>query len=70
MSEPRPDSLSAVVDLIEPMGHETLLHMLAGEQDLRVVVDHRVAVTPGETLHLRFSPSQTHVFDEAEKALR
>ena len=35
-----------------------------GGQDLRVVVDRSVRVAPGERLHVRFRPGQTHVFDE------
>lgn len=63
-SEPAPDSLSAAVDLIEPMGAENLLHLVEGGHDLRVVVDRSVRVAQGERLHVRFRAGQTHVFDE------
>ena len=59
--------LAATVDLIEPMGHETLLHLVEGGQDLRVVVDARLEPRVGDKLRLRFRPGQTHVFDQAER---
>jgi ABC-type sugar transport system ATPase subunit len=61
--EPSAGTLSAVADLIEPMGAETLVHMLEGERDIRVVVDRTRRVRPGERLHMRPKPGQVHVFD-------
>jgi multiple sugar transport system ATP-binding protein len=66
-----PEAFTATAELIEPMGAETLIHArtVVGD-DIRVVVprDRRVAV--GETLHLAPEPGQTHVFDEAGRAVR
>ena len=62
--EPAEGTLSAVADLIEPMGAETLVHMLEGERDIRVVVERTRRVRPGERLHMRPKPGQVHVFDE------
>jgi ABC-type sugar transport system ATPase subunit len=53
----------ATVDLIEPMGAETLAHLVDGERDLRVVFDHRVRLAEGERVRIRFREGQTHVFD-------
>jgi ABC-type sugar transport system ATPase subunit len=64
------DTLPARVDLIEPMGAETLLHLMDGERDMRVVVDHRQAVTLGSQVHLRFRPGQVHVFDSTEQRVQ
>jgi multiple sugar transport system ATP-binding protein len=63
----RPDetTLAATVDIIEPMGAETLLHLLADGHDLRAVVDRRVRVPVGAKVHVRLRRSQTHVFDAA-----
>jgi multiple sugar transport system ATP-binding protein len=63
----RPDetTLAATVDIIEPMGAETLLHLLADGHDLRAVVDRRVRVPVGAKVHVRLRHSQTHVFDAA-----
>ena len=62
--EPGDDTISGRVDLVEPMGAETLVHLLHGEQDLRVVVDRTTRLTVGEQAHLRFEPGAVHVFDE------
>ena len=63
-SEAGDDTLTATVDLIEPMGAETLLHLSDGDRDLRVVVDQAVMVRVGEQLHVRPRASQTHLFDQ------
>ena len=52
-SEAAVDTLTATVDLIEPMGAETLLHLSAGGRDLRVIVGEDVEVCVGERLHVR-----------------
>jgi multiple sugar transport system ATP-binding protein len=67
VGEPQPDSLSADVDLVEPMGAETLLHVVGPGRELRIVVDQHVAAHVGERLHLRFKPGQTHVFGSDER---
>lgn len=62
ISEPGDETLSAKVDIIEPMGAETLLHLLIGGQELRVVVDRRQRPAVGKAVHLRCRPSQLHLF--------
>ncbi len=57
------ETLSAAVDIIEPMGAETLIHAVEGDTDMRVVFDHRVPVTPGQAIHARVRSGQLHVFD-------
>ncbi|MBX6321351.1 MAG: ABC transporter ATP-binding protein [Rhodospirillaceae bacterium] len=64
------DTIPATVDLVEPMGAETLLHLVHGGHDLRVVVDHRVEVEPGTPVHLRLRPGQVHVFDSTERRVQ
>jgi len=68
---PQADSgtLSATVDMVEPMGAETLLHLQADGRDLRAVVDRRLRVPLGATVHAHLRPSQTHIFDEAGRRL-
>jgi multiple sugar transport system ATP-binding protein len=63
--QPQPDALPAQVDLIEPMGAETLLHLVDGGLEFRAVVDRRTVVRVGERVNLRFRPGQTHVFDSS-----
>jgi multiple sugar transport system ATP-binding protein len=64
-SEPEARSLTATVDIIEPMGAETLLHLIADGRDLRAVVDRRVKPAIGSRVHVRLRPSQVHIFDTA-----
>ena len=65
VSEPDDGTISGQVDLVEPMGAETLVHLLHGEQDLRVVVDRAIRLGVGDQAHLRFEPDSVHLFDEA-----
>jgi len=62
--------LSASVELIEPMGAETLIH-LKDETDtaFRLVVKRDRKVSPGETIHFTFRPEQMHVFNEQGQAV-
>ncbi|HEX2480106.1 MAG TPA: ABC transporter ATP-binding protein [Geminicoccaceae bacterium] len=64
-SEPEARTLTATVDIIEPMGAETLLHLVADGRDLRAVVDRRVRPAVGAQVHVRLRPSQVHIFDAA-----
>ncbi len=63
VSEPGPDSISAEVDLIEPMGAETLIHAVEEGRDIRVVVERGQRVSVGDRLHLRPKRGQLHLFD-------
>jgi ABC-type sugar transport system ATPase subunit len=65
------DTIAAAAELIEPMGAETLIHA-RGEagHEIRVVVPRDVRIRIGETLYLRPDPRQTHIFDEAGRAVR
>jgi len=65
VSEPGPDSLTGQVDIIEPMGAETLIHLLASGLDIRVVVPRDLVLVPGERVHLRCRPGQAQVFDDS-----
>ncbi len=61
------DTLPATVDVVEPMGAETLVHLADGERDLRIVVPRQRQPAPGANVHVRFVPGQTHVFDGDER---
>ncbi|MDP6427827.1 MAG: ABC transporter ATP-binding protein [Alphaproteobacteria bacterium] len=63
-SESAADTLSGRVDLIEPMGAETLLHLKTEAEELRVVTDHRSAPAHGANVHVRPRAGQIHLFDE------
>lgn len=68
--EPVEDGLSTKIDMVEPMGAETLAHMNDGHHDLRLVTDWRVPLAEGDQVHTRFPPDTTHVFTEDEQVLR
>lgn len=63
------DSFSAEVDIVEPMGAETLIHMIESGRDIRVVVPREQRVSLGERVHLRCKPGQCHVFDGSQKRM-
>ena len=68
--EPVDDGLSSVVDIVEPMGAETLAHLNDGRHDMRVVTSWRTPVAEGDRVHVRWQPGQVHVFDAPGEAVR
>ena len=64
------DGLSLTIDIIEPMGAETLAHLKHGSHDLRVVTDWRVPIQERENVHIRFQPGAVHIFGSDEQAVR
>ena len=64
------DGLSTKIDMVEPMGAETLIHLNDGHQELRLVTDWRVPLQEGDHVHTRFPPDVTHVFTKDEQVLR
>ena len=68
-SEPEADTITADADLIEPMGAETLVHAVESGRDIRVVVNRRQRVRPGDRLHLRAKLGQVHLFGEDERRI-
>jgi ABC-type sugar transport system ATPase subunit len=67
LSEASSDSISLPIDLIEPMGAETLAHLKDGERDLRVVTDWKVPLAESELVHAQFMPGTVHVFANNEQ---
>ncbi len=59
------NALHAVVDIIEPMGAETLAHLVESGQDLRCVVPYTTELSVGERVSVRAKRRQLHVFDSA-----
>lgn len=71
VSEATPETLGAAVELVEPMGAETLIHARGAEgQDLRMVVPREKRVKIGEKVRLACDPTQTHLFDSNGQAVR
>jgi multiple sugar transport system ATP-binding protein len=59
--------LSVKIDLVEPMGAETLVHAMAGDIDVRVVVARSQKLAEGDQLHIVGKPGQTLVFGPDER---
>jgi len=59
---PEQDGVFARVDVVEPMGQDTLLHTDLGGTPLTVSVRRRLIVRPGETIRLASLPSDAHLF--------
>jgi ABC-type sugar transport system ATPase subunit len=55
------------VDLIEPMGAETLVHLRNEHQELRVVTDWKQTFAEGDLVHVRFNRGSIHIFDVHEQ---
>ncbi len=53
----------ATVEVVEPVGSETYLHLRRGETGLVARVTHPALPAPGETVRLRFDPAHLHWFD-------
>ncbi len=62
---PQPENtISGFVDVVEPLGSETLLHVTCGEDSLVARVDPRTKAQEGEKIDLVFDMNRIHVFDK------
>jgi multiple sugar transport system ATP-binding protein len=58
-------AVQAVVELVEPIGHEAVVHTRAGNDLFVATYDvHRMPRT-GETIELQLQPEKLHLFDAA-----
>jgi multiple sugar transport system ATP-binding protein len=57
------DTLHADVDITEPMGAETLAHLVEQGADLRCVVQSNIRLAAGDRVAVRCKTGQLHVFD-------
>jgi multiple sugar transport system ATP-binding protein len=55
--------LAATVGIVEPTGAETHVMARAGGQDVTLVRNDRVAITPGQQIGLQFLAPRSHFFD-------
>ena len=63
-------ALSGRVQVVEPLGSDTLVHFTVGPSTLTARVAPDMRPTPGETLPIGVDPSRVHLFDAAtERAL-
>ena len=62
--EPAPDGFDLLIDLLEPLGSETLVHgHMTGAEEQSLVVRLAGDAPPGERLTVRPQPRHLHVFD-------
>jgi len=59
----RQPRLSAVLELIEPVGNEAFLNARAGDTELMLRVPPHGLPAPGDAVTLTFSPDRLHLFD-------
>lgn len=55
--------ISAMVDLVEPIGHETIVYFSAGSEKLVAIFDPHEAPRTGDTVSLSVDAAHVHVFD-------
>ncbi|MEO1724483.1 MAG: ABC transporter ATP-binding protein [Pseudomonadota bacterium] len=69
-SEGAPVAWEAIVEQVEPLGGETLLHLSASGMTVRLRHDGAQRARVGERLRVGFDPAQAHGFDAYGRALR
>ena len=62
--KPCEDGISSTIDIIEPMGAETLAHLSDGKMSLRLVTNWQVRMNEGDSVHARFPAELTHIFHD------
>ena len=55
-------SIKATVDIVEPIGHESIVYASAGKEKLTVIFDPHETPKVGETISLNVDPARVHVF--------
>jgi len=65
------DGIPATIDMVEPIGHESIVYATAGEEKLVAIFDPHEAPRAGETVSFTVDPARLHLFDATtETALR
>jgi len=59
------DGIPAIVEVIEPMGSETQVHVTMAGAAVIGVFRERIAANPGDVIHLRADVSKINLFDHA-----
>jgi multiple sugar transport system ATP-binding protein len=63
-------SIRATVDIVEPIGHESIVYATAGDAKLVAIFDPHETPKAGGTIALGVDPTRVHVFDAvSERAL-
>ena len=65
------NTFKAKVDVLEPLGHEYVAYLIAGEHKLIATLDNNTKMKEGETYDFAVDLTQLHIFDaETEEAIR
>jgi multiple sugar transport system ATP-binding protein len=65
------EGIPAVIDMVEPVGHETIVYATAGDEKLVAIFDPHEAPRAGETVSFTVDPARVHLFDaQTEMAVR
>ena len=60
-----PLKFSVDIDLVEPMGSDTLVYAQLGRHPFRIRMDGQARVNVGETIEIGVDPSRASLFDKA-----
>ena len=58
-------SIRAVVDMVEPIGHESIVYATAGGEKLVAIFEPHEAPRTGATVSFTVDPARVHLFDAA-----
>ncbi|MFW2541484.1 ABC transporter ATP-binding protein [Primorskyibacter sp. 2E107] len=67
-AETMPIRLESTVNLVEPLGSDTLVRVQVDQQSMWVRLDGQATVRPGQALPLGFSAARAHLFDKTTEA--
>ena len=65
--EEAPVKTEVTIDLVEPMGSDTLVWAQLGGEPFRIRMDGQAKVKPGETLKIGIDPSRASLFDKGSE---
>ena len=60
--------LTAVLEVVEPMGNETHLTCHIDNEELRLIEGSECSVPPGSSIRLAFDPQKAHIFDASTRS--
>ena len=63
-----PVQMTVVIDLVEPMGSDTLVYATMNNEPFRIRMDGQAVVKAGQSLDIGIDPSRASLFDKADEA--
>jgi len=65
------EGIPVTIDMVEPIGHESIVYATAGDEKLVAIFDPHEAPRTGERVSFTVDPARVHLFDaQTEMALR